>query len=248
MGELHPTAEAREIDNRSPTPGDLGGDKEATVKPWGRRRNLDDLLLHQGGHRVRQSQPPDGIGAGSGKGERNRGERGPRTERDPIPVAQDLDYPSIGSSRLPDLPIFARHPPTLRDEGHGSYLRKPLEGFRAEEGAGESNLTLLDEREGEPDSLRRRREGEERGGERAGLNLRCRGPERLEATSSSACCKRREDDVCVSDNKREMSDSANKESAQTRGAANIAHLWTSEKYAGRWERKNRCRFRPTNAV
>ena len=33
MGELHPTVEAREIDDWSPTPADLGGNKEATVKP-----------------------------------------------------------------------------------------------------------------------------------------------------------------------------------------------------------------------
>ena len=83
----------------------------------------------------------------------------------------------------------------MRDEGHGSYLRKPREGFIAEEGAGESNRTLLDDLEGEPDSLRRRREGEERDGERAGPNLRRRGPERVEATSTNACCERREDDV-----------------------------------------------------
>ena len=59
--------------------------------------------------------------------------------------------------------------------------------FRAKEGAGESNLTRLEEREGEPESLRQRREGDDRAGERAGLKRRRRGPERLEATSTKAC-------------------------------------------------------------
>ena len=131
MGKLHSTIEAREIDDRPPTPGDLEGDKEATVKPRERRRDLDGLLLHQGGHRVRQSQPPDGIGAVAGKGERNRGERGLQTERDPIPVEQDLDYPSIGSPRLPDLPMFHETPPYLARRGTWLLSPKTLGGFQS---------------------------------------------------------------------------------------------------------------------
>ena len=40
-------------------------------------------------------------------------ERGPRPKRDPIPVAQDLDYPGIGSPRLPNLPMLRETPPYL---------------------------------------------------------------------------------------------------------------------------------------
>ena len=40
-----------------------------------------------------------------------------------------------------DSQCSARHPPppTLRDEGHDPYLRKPFDDLRAEEGAGESS-------------------------------------------------------------------------------------------------------------
>ena len=60
------------------------------------------------------------------------------------------------------------------DEGHGSYLRKEeLFFFIEEAGAGESNLTFLalGEHEGDPLSLRLRREGDEdgRAGEREDL-------------------------------------------------------------------------------
>ena len=146
MGELHPPVEAREIDDRSPTPGDFGGDKEATVKPRRRRCDLDGLLLHQGGHLVRQSQPPDGIGAVAGKGEWNRGERGHRTVRDPIPVAQDLDYPSIGSPRLPDLPMFCETPPNLARRGTWFLSAKTPGGLHSRRS-----------RRVKPDSLRRSR-------------------------------------------------------------------------------------------
>ena len=91
----------------------------------------------------------------------------------------------------------ARHPPTLPDEGHDSYLRKPeRDPLSAEEGAGESKQTRLDCREGDPDSRRRRREGDVLDGEHEGLKRRRRAPEPREATSTIACWERREDEVC----------------------------------------------------
>ena len=116
-----PLRRERSMTSRKP-PVTLGV-TEAIVKPRGRRRDLYGLLLHQGGHRIRQSQPPDGIGAVAGKGDWNMRGRGPRTKRDPIPVVQDLDYPGIGSPRLPNLPMLREtHPYIAR---RGTWLLSP---------------------------------------------------------------------------------------------------------------------------
>ena len=117
--------------------------------------------------------------------------------------------------------------PLIPDEGHGPYFRKD-ERLKKEVGAGESKRTRLPARAGEPESLRRRRPGDWRAGERRGLEGREREPER-EATATKACCDFREEEVCVSDSRRATSESAKRVEVWTAGAESIALLCTSEK-------------------
>ena len=86
----------------------------------------------------------------------------------------------------------------------------------AEEGAGESKRTRLDCREGDPDSLRQRREGDVLAGECEGLKRQRRAPEPRDATSTIACWERREDEACVSATNRAISDSAKRVRAHKR--------------------------------
>ena len=77
-----PLRRERSITGRQPSVT-LGVTKRTTVKPRGRRRDLYGLLLHQGGHCIRQSQPPDGIGAGSWEGGSENEREGVANEKGP---------------------------------------------------------------------------------------------------------------------------------------------------------------------
>ena len=130
-----------------------------------------------------QRKPPDGVGAVAGKGDRNMRERGSRSERDPIPVTKNLDHPGFGSPRLPNLPMRRQTPPYLARRGtwllSPKTLARGLQSGRRIQRVKPDSLGRVRRRTRVPTTATRRK--------RAGLDLRWRGPDQLEATSTKAC-------------------------------------------------------------
>ena len=102
MGDVHPAVEAQEVDHWVPPTSDLGSDKETAVEAWGRRRKLDCFLLLQ-----RQELAHGwNWGCSSAEGAEQVRE-GVVNERGPIPRAENLYHPGIGTPRLPNLPTHS---------------------------------------------------------------------------------------------------------------------------------------------
>ena len=106
MRDSNRPVETGDVDDRPPTPGDLGGDKEAAVEAWRKGSQFNRSLLAQIRHRSGQSQSPDGRRGVAGKGNGDIGKRRSRQERNPVAEPQDPHNPAVGTPRLP-------HPPML---------------------------------------------------------------------------------------------------------------------------------------
>ena len=103
--------ETGEVDDRPPTPGDFGGDKEAAVEAWRKGSRFDCSLPAQILHRSAQSQSPDGRRGVAGKGNGYIGKRRSRQERNPVAEPQDLHNPVVGTPRLRHPPMLTQTPP-----------------------------------------------------------------------------------------------------------------------------------------
>ena len=129
--------EMREVYHRPPTPGDLGGNKEAAVEAGRKRSRFNCSLRAKICHLSAQSQSPDGRWGVAGKGNGHTGKGGSHQEGNPVTEQQDLHNPAVGTPRLPHPPMLKQTTP-ITGEGHDPYLRKPRsEDFKAELGAGE---------------------------------------------------------------------------------------------------------------
>ena len=166
-----------------------------------------------------KEQPPEGRGLDQGRAVRERGAE--ENEKDPKPGAPVRSKQVVNPPR-------SRKPRTPR-KTHGQHAqgvtrqptgKPPEEGSRADEGAGAKPDPHRRAR-GEAEAQQRRREGEEKTGERAGPQGIWLGQSRWRPQPHKPA-DHREEKGSAADKKRTTAYTANREKAQTRGAASRA--------------------------